>query len=704
MQREIEQSERQAAREARTQARRETWIQGWQWLKSQPPLSFFQPGAHRDESDNGSEVDEDHDLVDDDGITMWQLLNPITYIKAILWLLEEIFGSYFTRLWTKLSDVFERVRNLDIWHQLGSQNGPLAPLLLAVAVGFASFLLFPFLRNAYQDASIVDLDISRFGENTWQSLNNAAHSIGGYIPKVSWPSASWPTSSRWDDLGDHGDLDDADRSQLQNLLRKYEKEIKRMRKAEKLHEASIKKLEQVVPRIVHMEMRNGKPVIEQDFWHALRDLLVDDGAFLSLDKKGSKFEVASDRQWQSIVSKLSKDPAFTAKLSSNVKEAESQIEKKWSTSWETWVKNNDNKIAKILGPKLEKVMSSKSDKELLAQVEKLLKNSDGKPRPSGEVVTRAEFLRHLQSEFSAHKAEIRAQLDDHQPQLEQFIRDTVDVATSKTPKGMTRAEATELIDTVVRKSIADLNLAALAKGEIHAHLDAELRNMVNYFAIGSGATIDHQLSSATYKLKPLSRKEAAKKALQIGLLDVRPQPQISALTPWFDEGDCWCAALSRDHALDRHGASLSIQLGHFVVPRTIVVEHILSGATNDPGARPRDIEIWAHVDDPSVRDAVRGFAHTHFARYDNSYEGGAPRPAGYPERFVRIGRFVYDEGAERHGGVHVHQLSPEVVSLGVETDQVIVRAVTNHGSLDHTCFYRVRMYGTKVEDVAEQQK
>ncbi|KAI9152126.1 hypothetical protein HJFPF1_09351 [Paramyrothecium foliicola] len=723
MQKEIEEAEAEAAREERARAkgerkraqeqrareqrekvaqeRREKWEQRWTWLKSQPPLSFFQatpPRENYDESETGVDDDDtDHHLMDDESVNMWQLLNPLTYVRAIVWLFEGIFGTFFSRLLANVNHFIHHPWTVDTQRFLQTLKTIAPNFLLAVAIaGILPYFFWSF-HQVFPDFDTDSLSRSRSID--WSHLTGAIGSIGNYIPVISWPSTSWPSSSRWDDLPELGNLDDLERGQLQNLLNKYERELQRMHKTENLHEASLKKLEKVVPKIVHMDKRGGKLVIEQEFWHALRDLLVEDGSFLSLNRKGSSFEVASERQWQAIATRLVNDPTFATKLNSNVKRAEDNVEKKWANSWESWVKSNDAKIAKILGPQLDKILTSKTDKQMLARVEKLLKESESGERPSGSVVTRAEFLRHLQSEFSAHRAEIRAQLQEHQPQLEQLIRETVDMAAGKVPRGMTRAEITELVDGLVRKSIADMNLAAMAKGQIRGHWDEELKNQVNFFGIGAGATIDPSLSSVTYTYvtKKTQKPAAIADTLRKGLLAVTPPPHIAALLPWFDEGDCWCGAHSRDSSQGRQGASLSVQLGHYITPRTVVVEHILSGATTDPGAAPRQMEIWAYIADPTIREATRSFSHTHFARYDNDNNNGgiAPRLAPFHERFVRIGRFAYD-GAEQQDGVYVHQLSPELVALGVETDQVIVRALTNLGDLDHTCFYRVRLYGRKV--------
>jgi hypothetical protein len=53
----------------------------------------------------------------------------------------------------------------------------------------------------------------------------------------------------------------------------------------------------------------------------------------------------------------------------------------------------------------------------------------------------------------------------------------------------------------------------------------------------------------------------------------------------------------------------------------------------------------------------------------------------------------------------VHALSRDLVDrLKAATDLVVVRAVTNYGAKDHTCFYRVRLYGEMLEGMEKEKE
>jgi hypothetical protein len=477
-----------------------------------------------------------------------------------------------------------------------------------------------------------------------------------------------------------------------------EEEFLTLKRSGKIHEASLQKLEHVLPSIVHMELRDGKPVISEEFWHALRNLIHGDGGFFAFDKVGNEYVVSSDRQWSAISSRLVRDPAFNAKINLTASGLEDRMSRKMSTFWDKWVRDNDDKIGQMLGTAVEQIRSAGSQKEFEDRLnrivhEQLDQRAEEREREieSGKFVSREEFLRHLRNEFTSLSTQLKAELHELQPQMEHLVQQAVELATKDLTHGMSRADVTSLVNDLIRKALADISLEAMARGKIHNHWETELRNRVNYFATGSGARVDTRLTSATWDphgqavtLKEYERGwRASKDAL----------PPLAALEPWQDEGDCWCAARSVNHRGNPHGATLSVQLSHAIIPQHIVVEHIIPGATTQPGARPKSIEVWAEILDPEVRERVLDFGSVYFPDDENDWNF---TPPDFSPRFVKITQFVY-EGADLHDGVHVHRLSGELLALGAHTDRVVVRAVSNYGAENHTCFYRVRLYGFNVD-------
>ncbi|KAG6009005.1 hypothetical protein E4U43_000068 [Claviceps pusilla] len=689
IERDIDEAEAELARERRLQASEESrqrWQQRWRWIMSSVPFA----GQAQTNSGDASSVHKEQ--LRRVFLCLLHYINPMTYMRGLFalfgmlldWITMLVHYIIPTRLWNRLSSVFEFLPHIIA--------GVLAFMLaFALATQFASSTEGDWMSNAV--------------ETTRQAFGDMRHKIYEFVPTVSWSrrERGWAAdlNDLWDD--DYGGDDENGRAsdRIEQFLHRMEEEFLALKRAGQMHDASLEKLKKVVPSIVHMELKDGKPVISQEFWHALRDLLRADDSFVTLEKIGSEYEVSSERQWKALASRLVADPVFSSTLHMAMEDFDDKMSGKMTTFWNTWVKDNDEKIAQMLGSAVDQVKSAGSQKEFEERLKKIVEEQLAQteqqrggqgPSPSpGQVVSRDEFLRHLRNEFASHRSEIRAELKDLQPQLEQRIQQSVELATKEIPRGMTRADVTTLVNELIRKALADVNLEALARGTIHRHWDSELRHQINYFSVGSGAIIDAKHSSSTWD--PTREGVITQEEYKRGLRASRGFPPIAALDAWQDQGDCWCAARSVNHRGNPHGASLAVQLGYRIIPQHIVVEHILPGATTEPNARPKFIEVYAEILDSDVRERILDFGAVFFPDDESDWNF---TPPDYHPRFVKITQFVY-EAAEIHNGVYVHRLSSELMALGAVTDHIIVRAVSNYGAKNHTCFYRVRLYGFNPE-------
>jgi hypothetical protein len=653
-------------------------LQSWNFFyRNEPELEVVEPEEVEDEDDEETTLlsEEGHYAT---GVNWLQFLNPYTYFQAMWWLISAAYRT--------VTDT------LDILFPPSLRDGfwmSLEKLLYLSAFVVALATLFSLAHVAIFGTSDVESGIGEWMTSPrvrWPSIDTLTDKVGDLVPSLSWPSIG-----RSSLLPDLTQLDNGDLSRLDEYLSRYQKEFERLQKAGKLHETSLKKLEAVVPKLVHVQLEDGRPVVAQEFWHALRDLIHREGDFLTLEKRGNSYEVSSEAHWQAIASKLTRDPTFNKQLNATFTGVEDRIKSGAAGFWDSWIKNNDAKIAEMLGSALDQIQSAGSQREFDKRLDKIVKQHIQDNNNHSTVVTRDEFLRHFKNEFATHRAEVRAELAELQPQLDQLVRQAAELGAQERPESMSKGEIVTLVHGLITKAMADVNLEAMAKGQIHSHWDSVLKHQVNYFGEGAGATIDGTHTSSTWEAPAGSRIFLQKGREAV----LKPLPR-TALKPWSDESDRWCAARSINHRGNPHGAILAVQLGHRIIPQHIVIEHILSGATTDPGARPKEIEVYADVD-AQLRDLIRDFSATHFPDiYPVGDDNWNLTPAQFPERFVKIGQFVYEE-TQPHDGVQVHRLSDELLNLGVATDHVIVRAVSNYGATDHTCFYRVRLYGQKVQ-------
>ncbi|KAJ4153511.1 hypothetical protein LMH87_009995 [Akanthomyces muscarius] len=646
------------------------------WTKSTASL----PLLHRD-------VPHVEDSSHADTINWWQLLNPYTYFQALGWVLSAAYSSF--------AGFVNMLYPQTLMDGLFSS---LEMVLYFVAAVIGLITVISVMHAAIFGKIDGDFSMDRLlsvPEIHWPDLAHVADKAHGLVPAFSWPALSWPAWSHSPSLPDLSHLDNDGLARLDEYLKQYQREFERIQSAGRLHDSSLKKLEAVVPKLVHIELKDGKPVVAQEFWHALRDLIHRDGDFLTFEKKGNRYEVASEAHWEAIASRITKDPTFTKKINATVDSMEVRVKEGAAGFWDSWIRNNDAKISEMLGSALDQIQNAGSQRDFDKRLQRIVKEHIDENKKDSSIVSRDEFLRHLKNEFATHRSEVRAELAELQPQLDNLVRQAAELARKETPESMSKDQIASLVHGVVNKAIADMNLEALARGQIYSHWDGILRQQINYFGVGAGAVIDQKHISSTFD-PPASSMYVQQK----GIRGVQKPIPRAALEPWTDEGDCWCAARSVNHRGNPHGAILAVILGHRIIPHHIVVEHIVAGATMDPSARPKEIEIYAEID-AELRDLARDFSATHYPDIyplnEEEDAGWNVSPAKLPERFVKIGQFIYDD-LQFHDGVQVHRLSDDLLKLGLATDHVIVRAVSNYGAKTHTCFYRVRLYGHRFQE------
>jgi hypothetical protein len=441
-------------------------------------------------------------------------------------------------------------------------------------------------------------------------------------------------------------------------------------------EAALENLRAIIPRVVSVQKDagSGRVVVSEEFWLALRDRLKRDQSVFTLDDKNR----ISDKHWNALQERL-KSAGLLGRTMTPA-EVEDVVEKLVPQSWEKWAQKNQRKVADILGRA----------------------PAQGKPssQAGGEfIMTRDEFIRELKQ----HVAESRAHMEKDLDPLRSELRSLADkVKAAAAAAGIPKAEIKTLVQNTVAKAIGDLQLKAASKAGAGGGVDDPFRRHVNHFSPGNGALIEISLTSPVFAITPRP-KIFSKRWFKF----TRKTPQFQhaaaqALTPWAEAGDCWCAGIAGRNTTTPAPADLGVRLAQFIVPQYVVVEHIEPSATRDPLAMPRDIEVWAAYDKPPSRGGVGpGNGNDRFDRVLDWMAAKFPEVDPFKHRWAaqglaKIGAFTY-EHKEKDRGVFVHKLSDDLERMSAATDMVALRALTNYGAKDHTCFYRVRLYGKPVD-------
>ncbi|KAI1463086.1 uncharacterized protein F4812DRAFT_464085 [Daldinia caldariorum] len=400
----------------------------------------------------------------------------------------------------------------------------------------------------------------------------------------------------------------------------------------------------------------GKLRISQDFWHALRNLIREDDIILTLENVRKEAPEISNAHWLAIKSRLSKD-GFGLHTGSNASSGGHMAHADKHSClrcWDNWVSQNEEALKRMVG---------------------------------GVAVSKDEFLKLFRGEIKSYQQEIRKELTAQDARIKELAEAMT--ALRNTAKnlhgGLTEREVKAICDAAIRKAIENAKLDALASGRIRGHANDMIVNQVNFFGVGSGAVIDPHSSSRPWELPKDSKYKSKEWYLHNGY---RPQPPSSAISPWSEEGECFCAGKIVKGVPEITNA-IGIMTSVAVIPQHLVVEHILPGSTLDPNAMPKDIEVWAYIEEVTLREEVRAFSSNNI---HNQLEAEAPT---VPDGFVKIGHFTYEQ-KDYGDGVQIFKMSSELTSMRAATKHVIIKAVTNYGA-DHTCFYRLKLYGEAVD-------
>jgi Sad1 / UNC-like C-terminal len=201
---------------------------------------------------------------------------------------------------------------------------------------------------------------------------------------------------------------------------------------------------------------------------------------------------------------------------------------------------------------------------------------------------------------------------------------------------------------------------------------------VNFFAPSNGAVVNTKKSTPTKQKAVWLPKRVLMRVLQIRRT-VSKDPS-TALEPWHDVGDCWCAA-SNPTGTDY--VRLHITINEDIYPTEMVVEHFPQAGTREPGSAPRSLELWA--DSSGVKKEQQERSQSPAMTENNVLGPG----------FAKIGVMEYDTSA---GVNHVQAFKLDVNQRGLRfhAKHFTVRVMSTWGA-DHACLYRVRLHGVPLD-------
>jgi hypothetical protein len=484
-----------------------------------------------------------------------------------------------------------------------------------------------------------------------------------------------------------GPMTDHERAILDNRM-EWTKD--RADKAHSRIDAQIGKLdhlESLLPSHIVVKMdKNGNLVPKPDFWHALLGLMQQDDMVFTFERDSRGRLTIPDHYLKALTSELERAgiakqngrAANTTALSPM--QVEDIAQRALPRLWNTWLNDNMKQVKDVIKTAVPDYMGAQLEGAVHRAFEQR-QDLQGSPGQTA-VVSREEFLRIANEAIATHSDKVDAQFKQQDAKLAAFKKE-LQFAIDNRHAGLAKSEARAIAEQAVNDKIKQLKAELIAKNAIGAHFEDELSQQVNFFSLGSGAAVHAHQTSRTYVMQKAPPKSSEWQKRIQRILPQKRDP-IDALKTWDEAGDCWCAGIL-NKTEGTMPADLAVDLSRRIIPEHIVIENVAPTATLEPKTMPKEIEVWIKLEFDDVRRNADAFASKTFDRdvwdQDPKYRG---------MHLVAKFKYEYDKMTR---GVMVHRLSDELKEIKAYTDLVLVRAVTNHGARDRTCFYRVRLYG-----------
>jgi len=349
--------------------------------------------------------------------------------------------------------------------------------------------------------------------------------------------------------------------------------------------------------------------------------------------------------WHAIQDRLKADPEFNIGHPSAA-----------TPAWDAFIASNRAKI--------DKMISTSASNAAKSHIDQL--------QSSGIIITKSMFLSAVEEQTNSILAQLRPELNSIKTRAEHSARA---IASSVASDLLSRRPSGDNV-----QYSEDITLLNIARTYL-------LRQERNYLSYSLFAIIDVHLTSPTYVPEFLSKHtlfsylpffppHAERKPPS-------PNPPITALMPWSEAGQCWCAAAS-----DEPGrAQLGILLERDVYASTFVIENVSPQHTYDIASSPRTVEVWGLLSSSS-RDVYLQQPHPEDADEENTCVTPPPE-SGVGKVWICLGKGGYDIH-EAARGMEVQSFELQDRNLSVR--QIVVRVLENWGGV-RTCIYRVRLLG-----------
>ncbi|RKF59786.1 hypothetical protein OnM2_057005 [Erysiphe neolycopersici] len=333
---------------------------------------------------------------------------------------------------------------------------------------------------------------------------------------------------------------------INQRLTKLEVDVSHILETSSINPRTTKILENILPRAIVIKSEDGKLLLSQEFWLALRDQILADEIF-NPSQIGMSHSIERDLN---------------------------------STSQETWgnfIEQNSQKLKQLEDEHL---------KDLFPQL--LHEHS---------IVNKAQVIEIIHQNWERHSALINEKMNDLALEIKHSMQNKKLKLSSLSSQDLGRLgeELTKYLPNAQLQAAAHVNIeSAIVRSSLK----------MNHFASYAGALIDKEKTSSSYEFPSQARMWIFEKAIRylLGNPVPPPNPPEKAMMKWDEAGECWCTPAHNDGGF---GPSLGVILGNKIYPEEVVIENIQSSLSLEPGSAPKTLELFAEIEDLETRSVLR---------------------------------------------------------------------------------------------------
>jgi hypothetical protein len=432
---------------------------------------------------------------------------------------------------------------------------------------------------------------------------------------------------------------------LQRRMEQFEYDLALLQKRSDLDAQSIAHLQSILPdQIAVKRNKAGKLEIPAEFWYALESKMRTEGSgYGGSSKDSSSTDISQLRQLETLMD--------------------------MSGLWEKYLLKHRHI--------LDSMTSEQVSKEFSRNIKEFSESS--------AVVSREEFVEMFQSYWRATQKEIKVEMKRLSKGLE--------------PTDLLQRQIHDISLDVFKKQVYQSQLHGAAKAFLNIDLAMTFQR-VNHFSQSTDAIIDPRLTSPNYLPPALNRGPVIRKLSSWFYRTIpRPNPAEVALQKWDEHGDCWCSPAVDDNGF---GPSLGVIMGNYIIPDHVVIEHVPRTGSLEPNSAPREMEMFAMIEDEKAYYDLK-----HYAEYQ--FKERNPEGEKTPFGFVRIAKWTFDAKSVDNLQAFLPQVNMGDAQFEGRafTNRIIIRSKNNwsdsedgEGYVNHTCLYRVRVTGDIVNNAS----